>query len=440
MLHDIIGSRYVLSDLLGSGGMARVYLAHDELLDRKVALKTLREEHARDEEFAERFRREARSAASLSHPHIVQVYDYGEQQNGLSYIAMEYVSGGTLGDLLLRDGALGCEEAARLASQVAEALGFAHERGVIHRDVKPQNVLLTTAGEAKVADFGIARVASSSAISRTSTVLGTATYISPEQAMGEPVGPASDLYSLGVVLYEMLTGRVPFEAQTPVGVAMRHVHESPRPARELNHGVPEGMDAVVMRLLAKRAEDRYGNACELVGDLGRVREGLFPSFVGAAERAEAVGVSAPLPAPAANGSGPSLRRGYAGRKLRWATAATLAALLAMLATVGWNLSGIPERVDAVHAVEAGPPGASEAISGARGDDGGKGASSGFPSGGAGGAFAASASASPAPASVGAPAPASASPPVQGAFRRSGGQDGGAEDPGAGASAADDQYE
>ncbi len=181
-----LGGRYVLLSLLGSGGMAKVYLAHDELLGREVALKILREELARDEEFAERFRREARSAASLSHRHIVQVYDYGEQQNGPSYIAMEYVSGGTLKDRIDREGTLDSAEAARLASQVAQALQAAHERGVIHRDVKAQNVLLSAAGEAKVVDFGIARAASATSISQTSTVLGTAAYISPEQAMGEP--------------------------------------------------------------------------------------------------------------------------------------------------------------------------------------------------------------------------------------------------------------
>ena len=439
MLHDIIGNRYVPSHLLGSGGMAKVYLAHDELLGREVALKILREEYARDEEFSERFRREAQSAASLSHPHIVQLYDYEEEENGPSYLAMEYVSGGTLGDLLLRDGALGCAEAARLASEVAEALGFAHERGVIHRDVKPHNVLLSAAAqEAKVADFGIARVASTGTISRTSTVLGTAKYMSPEQAMGEPVGPASDLYSLGVVLYEMLTGRVPFEAQTPVGVAMRHVSETPRPAKELNPGVPEGMDAVVMRLLAKRAEDRYGSAFELVEDLRRVREGLPPSFVGAEEHSKK---TVRVPAAAPYGSNSSLRKGYAGRKLRWAMAATLAALLALLVALGWASSKTPERVDAVHAVEGGPPGALvTGAPGTRGGDGGKGTSSGVPAGGdAGGESAASASASPAPASVPASSvSASASPPVQGAFRKPGGQDGGAEGPGGGGSAAD-QY-
>jgi eukaryotic-like serine/threonine-protein kinase len=436
-MHNIpLGGRYTPLHLLGSGGMAKVYLVHDELLGREVALKILREQYAKDEEFAQRFRREAQSAAYLNHPNIVQVYDYGEGENGPSYIAMEYVSGGTLGDRLRRDGPLGGAEAARLASHVAEALGFAHGRGVIHRDVKPQNVLLTAAGAAKVADFGIARVDSTSAISRTSVVLGTAAYISPEQAMGEPVGPASDLYSLGIVLYEMLTGSVPFEAETPVGVAMRHVHESPRPAKEMNLDVPEGMDALVMRLLAKKPEDRYRSAFELVQDLRRAQEGLPPSFVGAAEGSETVRVPSPLAAPASSSSSVFGRRGYARRKFPWAMAATLAALFALLGVLGWGLSQPPERVGTVSALEGGSLSAPETSSGTGRDDGGRGASSDVPSASpAGGASAASAS-----ASVAASAPTSASPPVQRAFPAPGGQDGGSRDPGGGGSAAQDEYQ
>ena len=438
MQNSPFDGRYTLLPLLGSGGMAKVYLAHDELLGRKVALKILREQFVKDEEFAERFRREAQSAAALSHPHIVQVYDYGEEANGQAYIAMEYVPGGTLGDRFSRDCPLGYAEAARLASQVAEALGFAHERGVIHRDVKPQNVLLTAAGDAKVADFGIARVASTSAISRTGIVLGTAAYISPEQAMGELVGPASDLYSLGIVLYEMLTGSVPFDAETPVGVAMRHVHESPRPVKEMNLDVPEGMEVLVMRLLAKKPEDRYGSAFELVEDLRRAQEGLPLSFVGAAERAETVRVSAPLAAPvptAPQSFGIFRGRGYVRGKLRWAIAATLVALLALLGTIGLDLLRVPERMNVVHAVEGGGLGAPEAVAGTGGENGGKGAGPGVPSAGRAG----SASAASAPASVPAAAPASASP-VPGALPAPGDGDRGAENPGDGGLAAEDQYE
>jgi serine/threonine protein kinase len=212
MQGTLVNNRYSVLGTLGSGGMARVFLAHDEVLDRDVALKVLREQFAEDEEFVERFKREAQSAAALSHPNIVQVYDRGKAGNEASYIAMEYVRGGTLKERISWSGPLDPGVAAAIALQIAEALVAAHERGVIHRDIKPQNVLLTPTGDAKVADFGIARAASATTISQRSVVLGTASYMSPEQAMGEPVGPASDLYSLGVVLYEMLTGELPYTA------------------------------------------------------------------------------------------------------------------------------------------------------------------------------------------------------------------------------------
>ncbi|MBA3790187.1 MAG: serine/threonine protein kinase, partial [Rubrobacter sp.] len=214
-----IDDRYAVSRLLGSGGMGKVYLARDEDLDRDVALKVLREQYAEDEGFVERFEREAKSAASLNHLNVVAVYDRGRSEDGSYYIVMEYVPGGTLKDRVLREGALDPGEAVRVVAQVADALGVAHEAGVVHRDVKPQNVLLTVSGDAKVADFGIARAAHATTITESGLVLGTANYMSPEQAMGDPVGPAGDLYSLGVVLYEMLTGEVPFEADSAVGVA-----------------------------------------------------------------------------------------------------------------------------------------------------------------------------------------------------------------------------
>ncbi len=269
-------SRYQLTCLLGNGGMARVYLARDAVLGRDVALKVLREQYADDEEFIERFRREARSAASLSHPHIVQIYDRGRSADGSYYMTMEYLPGGTLKRRILREGALPSHEAAGLALQIAGALGLAHERGVVHRDVKPQNILLTTAGNAKVGDFGIARASSATALSGTSMILGTASYMSPEQAMGEFVGPASDLYSLGIVLYEMLTGALPYDAETPIGIALKHVNETPRPPRETNPNVPEGLNVVTAKLLAKHPEDRYANTDELIQDLQRVRAGLPP--------------------------------------------------------------------------------------------------------------------------------------------------------------------
>jgi serine/threonine protein kinase len=335
-------NRYDLVRLLGSGGMAQVYLSHDRDLDRYVALKILRGYYAEDDEFVERFRREAQSAAALSHPNIVSVYDRGRSEDGSYYITMEYVSGGTLKDRISRDGPLPSGEAAKVASKVAAALGAAHERGTIHRDVKPQNILLTDADEPKVADFGIARAMSATAVSRTSLMLGTAHYMSPEQAMGDPVDPRSDLYSLGVVLYEMLTGTLPYDAETPIGIAMKHVNEPPRSPKEANPEIPEGINDVTTKLLAKRYEDRYAHAAELIEDLERVRIGLTPL---AARRADAEKTSvlprAPLGGPKDArdvGAPASNARGRRQAKLPRFAAALLASML-MLGGVAWAISG-----------------------------------------------------------------------------------------------------
>jgi eukaryotic-like serine/threonine-protein kinase len=276
MRGKIVDGRYVLGESLGSGGMGEVYLAHDGVLERDVALKVLRSQYAGDEEVAERFRREARSAASLSHPNIVQVYDRGEVEDGTSYIAMEYVPGGTLKEQIGRRGPFGERETAAVGAQIADALAAAHERGVIHRDIKPQNVLVSASGDLKVTDFGIARAASAVTSSASGAIFGTAGYISPEQALGEPVGPASDLYSLGVVLYEMLTGELPFVADNSIAVCMKHVNEPPLPPKLLDPDIPEGMNDLVLMLLAKHPADRYGSAMELLTDLERVRDGLPP--------------------------------------------------------------------------------------------------------------------------------------------------------------------
>jgi eukaryotic-like serine/threonine-protein kinase len=275
----IVDDRYDVGRALGSGGMGEVFLARDRVLGRDVALKVLRRQYAGDSEFAERFLREARSAASLSHPNIVQVYDRGETENGDSYIAMEYVPGGTLKEKISREGPLAASEAAALGAQVAEALGAAHYRGMVHRDIKPQNVLLTERDDAKVADFGIARAGSSVTISKTGSVMGTAGYMSPEQALGEPATPRSDLYSLGVVLYEALTGELPYTADNPIAVSMKHVTEPLLPPREIDPTIPEGMNALVVKLMAKDPEDRYASAAELSEDLLRVGRGSHPAAV-----------------------------------------------------------------------------------------------------------------------------------------------------------------
>src|SRR5918998_2763093 len=291
----VIDNRYTLVEPLGSGGMAEVYLAHDEVLDRDVALKMLRGQYVDDEEFVERFRREAQSAASLSHPNIVSIYDRGRSEDGAYYIAMEYVPRGTLKDRISRDGALEPGMAAGVALQISDALQTAHENGVIHRDIKPQNVLVTKTGDVKVTDFGIARAASSP-LTATSAVLGTAGYMSPEQAMGKPVGPQSDLYSLGVVLYEMLTGDIPYRAESPIAQAMMHVNEPPRSPREVNPEVPKPLDTLTLKLLAKDPEDRYPSASALANDVERIRSGRSPAAVAAKTAAEMAAPLPPLPA------------------------------------------------------------------------------------------------------------------------------------------------
>src|SRR5215211_863531 len=229
-----VGDRYALVSRLGSGGMADVWLADDEMLGRRVALKFLHERFAQDAQFVERFRREARSAAGLQHPNVVGVYDRGETE-GRHWIAMEYVEGASLKDLITRGLTVG--EAVEIVRQVLAGAQFAHDRGIIHRDLKPQNVLVDREGRARVVDFGIAR-AGASEITQTGSVLGTAQYLSPEQAQGLETGGTSDLYSIGVLLYECLTGRVPFEADSPVAVALKQISEPPRHPSELNAQIP----------------------------------------------------------------------------------------------------------------------------------------------------------------------------------------------------------
>jgi eukaryotic-like serine/threonine-protein kinase len=292
-LEQLVDNRYRIVGPLGAGGMAEVYLAHDDVLDRSVALKVMSGRYADDEEFVERFKREAQSAAALSHPNIVSIYDRGESEDGTYYIAMEYLPGGTLKDRILKRGALAPRTAAAVALQIAEALRAAHGAGVVHRDIKPHNVLVTDTGDIKVGDFGIARAATSSTMTRTGSILGTAHYISPEQAMGEPVGQGSDLYSLGVVLYEMLTGTLPYDAETSIGIAMKHVNGHLVSPRELNPEVPEGINAVTNKLLAKSPDERYANADELIEDLERVLQGLEPAASPAGTAAQTQVMAAP---------------------------------------------------------------------------------------------------------------------------------------------------
>jgi eukaryotic-like serine/threonine-protein kinase len=264
--------RYVIKRKLGSGGMADVYLAEDQELGRRVALKLLNDRHASDEQFVERFRREAQSAAGLNHASIVSIFDRGYAE-GTYYIAMEFLDGRTLKELLIRNGPTPVPIAIDYARQILGALSFAHRNGIVHRDIKPHNIIVGSDGRLKVTDFGIAR-SGASQMTEAGSIVGTAQYLSPEQARGAPVDPRSDLYSLGIVLYEMLTGHVPFTGDTPVEIAMKHLSQVPEPPSKLRHDVPHDLDAIVMRALAKDPDQRYESAEEMDADLARVARGV----------------------------------------------------------------------------------------------------------------------------------------------------------------------
>ncbi|HEX4838094.1 MAG TPA: protein kinase, partial [Solirubrobacteraceae bacterium] len=271
----VIDGRYRVSARLGSGGMADVYLAHDTLLGRQVALKLLHHRFAEDQEFVERFRREASSAAGLSHPNVVAVFDRGEW-DGTYYIAMEYLPGRSLKAVVREHGPLSPQDATDIVVQILLATRFAHKRGIIHRDIKPHNVILDEEGRAKVTDFGIAR-AGASDMTMTGSIMGTAQYLSPEQAQGHAVRETSDLYAVGVVLYELLTGSVPFEGESAVTVALKQVSVEPTPPSERNPEVGPALDAVVMRALAKDPSARFASADEFIGALQQAREGIAPA-------------------------------------------------------------------------------------------------------------------------------------------------------------------
>jgi serine/threonine-protein kinase len=300
-VRELIAERYQVEELIGTGGMSSVYRAYDTLLERRVALKVLHEQFARDGDYVERFGREARSVAQLSHPNIVTVIDRGEQ-DARPFIVFEYVNGENLKEIVDREGQLPLRDALGLGIQVGRALAFAHANGLVHRDVKPQNVLLDEDGRARVTDFGIARSLDVEGLTITGTVLGTSNYIAPEQARGERVAAHTDIYSLGVVLYELLVGEVPYTGDTFVAVAMRHVNDPVPSVAERRPDVPPRIDWALQRAMAKRPEDRFESMDDFVAELEAC----------VAELDGAEGQTVVVPSTAA-GYAPPLRRGRAWR-------------------------------------------------------------------------------------------------------------------------------
>lgn len=347
----LLGGRYQLQDALGYGGMAEVHRARDTRLDRDVAIKTLRVDLARDPLFQSRFRREAQSAAALNHPSIVAVYDTGEDRSGeapVPYIVMEYVPGQTLRDILAAEGQLPWRRALDVVARILAALDYSHRQGIVHRDIKPGNVMIDPDGRVKVMDFGIARAvaAATAALTQTATVMGTAQYLSPEQARGESVDARSDVYSTGCLLYELLTGSPPFTGDSPVAVAYQHVREDAVPPSELVAELPPVVDAIVLKAMAKNPVNRYQSAEEMRADCERALVGapveatpLLP--VGTAATAVVGGTHA-LPAAAVtgvlrpDGAGSTLLRPPRRRRRRIATILLLV-LACLLLLVGATL-------------------------------------------------------------------------------------------------------
>jgi len=330
----VFGRRYRVTEKIGSGGMAEVYKAVDEVLGRTVAIKVLHSHYSSDPAFVARFRQEAQAAANLSHPGIVNIYDWG-QDGEAYYIVMEYVHGADLKELVTKKGPVDPAKVAEYASQVCAALSVAHGYDIIHRDIKPHNIVLTPSGSIKVMDFGIAR-AGNTQMTQTGSVLGTAHYVSPEQAQGKELTASSDLYSLGVVLYELATGRVPFDAETPVAVALKQVNEDPIPPRQINPSIPSGLEAIILRAMAKSPSERYFSAEEMRRDLSRVAAGRTIEPVIAENMMDATSV---MPAVGASGQRPGNPRvrPVPSRRNPWPWIALVTVLLIIAFGTAWGL-------------------------------------------------------------------------------------------------------
>jgi serine/threonine-protein kinase len=346
-----LSDRYELGEILGFGGMSEVHLARDLRLHRDVAVKVLRADLARDPSFYLRFRREAQNAAALNHPAIVAVYDTGEAETAggpLPYIVMEYVDGVTLRDIVHTDGPMPPRRALEVIADACQALNFSHQHGIIHRDVKPANIMISKAGAVKVMDFGIARALadSSNSVTRTAAVIGTAQYLSPEQARGERVAARSDVYSLGCVLYEMLTGEPPFVGDSPVAVAYQHVREDPVPPSQRHPGISPELDAVVLKALTKNPDNRYQTAAEMRADLVRVHSGEKPEAPKVLTYAERTMMMAPSRSNARADARRTAAFNYPGRSGRgggsigrWLGAGAILAILTVVVTLAINMVG-----------------------------------------------------------------------------------------------------
>ncbi|WP_326548736.1 Stk1 family PASTA domain-containing Ser/Thr kinase [Mycolicibacterium sp. ND9-15] len=354
-----LSDRYELGEILGFGGMSEVHLARDTRLHRDVAIKVLRADLARDPSFYLRFRREAQNAAALNHPAIVAVYDTGEAETPtgpLPYIVMEYVDGVTLRDIVHSDGPMEPRRAIEVIADACQALNFSHQHGIIHRDVKPANIMISKTGAVKVMDFGIARaLADANSVTQTAAVIGTAQYLSPEQARGEKVDARSDVYSLGCVLYEILTGEPPFIGDSPVAVAYQHVREDATPPSRRNRAISPELDAVVLKSLAKNPDNRYQSAAEMRADLVRVHSGEQPdapkvftdaernSLLSAPPSHERTEPIEPMPAPQPAEYADQERRGSVGR---WLAAVAVLAILTVVVTIAINMfGGSPRNVE-----------------------------------------------------------------------------------------------
>lgn len=325
----ILGDRYELLEQIGEGGMALVYKARCRILDRIVAIKLLKEEFARDDNFVQRFKTEAHAVASLSHPNLVNIYDVGQQDNNY-YIVMEYVEGKTLKELIEEDAPLSIERAVDIAIMICDGLQHAHEKGIIHRDIKPHNILITESGIVKVADFGIAQAITKHTITFGGNVIGSVHYISPEQAKGEPLTPATDIYSVGCVLYEMLTGQIPYDAESPITIALKHIHDEVPSPRLLNTAIPVGLEGIIVKAMEKLPKHRFNTAEEMRNALLNIHSQYFSAYTSKHKNGKTL-IMPPLP----EGRDPDMAR----RKMRPGAAIVLVALLGLFLGVVYQLSG-----------------------------------------------------------------------------------------------------